>query len=151
MKIFSLLLTIMALGNLNAQKLNTEITGKWELNWAESGFFPEQDLLFERTNKDLSDYIFDFQKDGTVVHFNALSIECPVGMFTLKEGSWKIENNLLTLELKGEKIADYWYWWIIRYKVEAYKDQLWLEVDAILKNRMLPATATWEELMNEKF
>ena len=70
-------------------------------------------------------------------------------MFTLKDGNWKSENGFLTLELRGEKIADFWYWWIIRYKVEKQKNLMWLKVDKVIKNRMLSATATWEELINE--
>lgn len=148
MKTLILLLTTMTLGNLNAQKNKSDIIGKWELNWAESGFFPTEDLLFERTDKELTEYIFEFQKDGTVLHVNDQPVECPVGMFTLKEGSWKIKNDILTLELKGEKIADYWYWWIINYKIDAKKNGLWLRIDRIIKNRTLPATASWEELIN---
>lgn len=69
----------------------------------------------------------------------------------MKDGNWKYENNLLTLELRGEKIAHYWYWWIIKYRLEKQgDDKIWLRVDQIIKNRQLSATATWEELIKGK-
>ncbi len=151
MKNIIIIILLMTFGKSEAQNLNEEsLIGKWELNWIQSGFFPEEDLLFERTSKDLNDYIFELTRDGMILHQNNSSIKCPVGVFTLKDGNWKYENKSLTLELRGEKIADYWYWWIIKYKVEIQEDKMWLRVDEIVKNKQLPATATWEELIDEK-
>ena len=136
-----------------AQDLSRKtLVGKWKLNLVESGFFPDKDLLFERTSGNLTDYIFEFKTDGTVLHINDDAVfKCPVGIFTMKDGNWKYENNLLTLELRGQKIADYWYWWIIKYRLEKQGDgKIWLRVDEITKNKQLSATATWEELINEK-
>lgn len=136
-----------------AQDLSRKaLAGKWKLNWIESGFFPDKDLLFERTSGNLTDYIFELKTDGNILHKNDdSSFECPVGVFTMKDGNWKYENNLLTLELRGEKIADYWYWWIIKYRLEKQgDDKIWLRVNQIIKNRQLSATATWEELIKGK-
>lgn len=131
-----------------AQEIKTNsFFGKWRLNWVESGFFPKKDLLFESTSQKLTEYIFEFKKDGTVIHKNDPNTECPVGVFTLKDGNWKYVNGILTLELRGAKLAEYWYWWIINYKVEKKDDKMWLKVDKIIKNRQLPVSATWKELI----
>jgi hypothetical protein len=150
MKNLLIILVLMAIGKSEAQEKEiNSLVGKWELNWMKSGFFPEKDLLFESTSKELTDDVFEFRKDGAILHQNDFNVECLVGMFTLKDGNWKSKNGFLTLELRGEKIADFWYWWIIRYKVEKQKNLMWLKVDKVIKNRMLSATATWEELINE--
>lgn len=141
---------LMVFVKVNSQEMKkNDFIGKWELNWMESGFFPKEDLLFVRTKKSLTQYVFELNENGTIVHKNNPNEECPVGEFTLKDGKWKFANNRLTLEMRGEKIADYWYWWVITYKVEMQEENMWLRVDKIDKNRMLPATATWEELIQQ--
>lgn len=138
--------------NLNE---NNFIVGKWELNWIESGFFPDKNLLFERMpeDKDLDQDIFEFKKDGTILHQSNYQLsECPVGTFTIKDGNWKYQDNILTLELRGLKIADYWYWWIIKYKVMRQEDKMWLIVDGIIKNKQssTASISSWEEFLHEK-
>lgn len=133
------------------QEFNSDnLIGKWRLNWVESGFFPSKDLLFERTNQELTDYIFEFKKDGTVIHQNEKNVECPVGMFTVKYGTWKSQNDLVTIELRGEIIADSFYWWIIEYKADIQKDKMYLKVKEIIKNKQIEPTKTWNDLINEK-
>lgn len=140
--------SLLIIMSYNCQQSNINpFPGLWELKWSESGFFPDDDLLFVKTGKPFSEYIFEFKEDGTVLHGNDDPAECPVGAFTVKDGNWKFENNTLTLELRGEKVADYWYWWIIEYSVEINKEQLWLRMKRILKNRQLPPTKTWEDLI----
>ena len=109
-----IILVLLFTGMIQSQELNEDsFIGNWELNWSESGFFPENDLLLESTTKELSDYIFKFTKNGHIEHKNNSDVECPVGVFTMRDGNWNFNNGFLTLELRGEKIADFWYWWII--------------------------------------
>lgn len=147
-KVIYILTTLMTIAAQGQEVDTNGLIGKWKLNWSESGFFPEENLLFESTTEDLSDYIFEFKKSGNIFYQYNLG-ECPVGVFTMKDGNWRFENGLLTLELRGEKIADYWYWWVVRYSVEMNGKTMFLKVDEIIKNRMLPTTTSWEELINE--
>ncbi|MBS9461317.1 hypothetical protein KIM67_02765 [Flagellimonas sp. 389] len=143
-----IILVLLFTGITQSQELKeASFVGKWELNWSKSGFFPKDDLLFKNTTKELSDYIFKLNKDGSVEHKNNSNVECPVGVFTMRDGNWKFDNGFLTLELRGEKIADFWYWWIIQYKPEKKGENLYLKVEKVIKNHQIPPTKTWEQLI----
>lgn len=97
-----------------------------------------------------SNYTFEFKADGKIIYLGSLEgMSCPVGVFTMKDGSWNMKNGVLTLELRGLKISDYWYWWIIKYNVTVEAKKLKLEVLEIIKNREISPMKTWEELINE--
>lgn len=123
------------------------IIGKWRLDWIHSGFFPQQDLLFERTDAELTDYIFQFNADGTISYRHAIE-ECPVGVLTVKDGHWTYANGLLRLELRGLKIADCWYWWTVDYRVEFRDGKMLLRVDTVIRNRQIPSLRSWDELIS---
>jgi hypothetical protein len=73
-----------------------------------------------------------------------------VGDFSLRQGSWKLEGEFLTLELRGLNISDYWFWWKIKYRVLALgTDCMQLQVEEILKQKELEPDAKWEELIQE--
>ena len=68
---------------------------------------------------------------------------------TLRDGNWKLDKNILTLELRGLKIADFWYWWIISYNVKMDGNKLKLGVKQIIKHREISPTKTWKELIKK--
>lgn len=124
----------------------SEITKKWQLK---EGWFPLENIQFIETQ--LEDNIFKFEENGNIIHLMSLEYqECDVGNFTMKEGKWTLENNMLTLELRGLIVSYYWYWWKIQYKIEIKENKMFLEVVDILKNRQISPTKTWKELIAEK-
>ena len=126
---------------------STEIASSWLLK---DGWFPEQDLSFIRTDKETDEMVFNFRKDGTVEYLNKDFGSCPVGVFTMKDGKWTKDGQKLTLELRGLKISDYWYWWIIQYNIkELTTDKLKLEVVKVIKKKQIEPTRTWEDLIKE--
>lgn len=123
-----------------------EIASNWSL---EDGWFLYKNLYFKKTHKE--DFVFIFQKDGTIKYRTSKGFgDCPVGAFTMNDGKWIKEGQNLTLELRGLKISDYWYWWKVQYKIkELTADNLKLEVVKIIKNKEINPTLTWEDLMKE--
>jgi hypothetical protein len=144
---FTLLATTVIGALVMPQSVNDPLVGKWKLDWIHSGFFPEHDLLFEKTGSELSDYIFQFNEDGTISYRHTVE-ECPVGVLTMKDGHWTHAQGLLRLELRGLKIADYWYWWIIDYRVEKNGNTMYLKVATVVKNRQISSLLTWDELLH---
>ena len=140
------LLILVVIPSANGQGLSkSEITKKWQLK---EGWFPLENLQFIETKMEQSNDIFKFEENGTITHLGSLEgMDCDVGELTLKDGKWTLENDLLTLELRGLKISDYWYWWKVQYKIVIEENKMLLEV---LKNRQISPTQTWEELITEK-
>ncbi len=108
----NLLFTLLVLTSIamNAQKFNaSSLLGSWRLNWVKAGFFPNDDLLFEKADGFKGQYIFRFEKDGNLKQLltDAELDDCPVGVFVVEKGSWSFSEGYLTLVLKGAKIADY--------------------------------------------
>jgi len=126
---------------------NLDLEKKWQLI---DGWFPEQNIQFIETKSDKSNNVFKFEEDGSVTYLGSLEgMSCDVGEFTMKDGNWNLEDNILTLELRGLKISDYWYWWIVKYRVKIEGYKMILEVKEIIKNREISPTKTWEELIKE--
>ncbi len=135
------------LSNQSTTRKVKKIASNWDLIPGE-GWFPESNLEFKRTEE--KDFVFIFQENGTVKYVAEDFGDCPVGAFTLKEGTWKMDGDELTLELKGLKIADYWYWWKIKYKIkELTTDLLKIDVITVLKSKEIDPTKTWEDLISE--
>jgi hypothetical protein len=122
-----------------------ELTCNWMLL---DGWFPDQDLSFHRI--DQTNQNFRFNEDGTIDYLMPNGFgDCPVGVFTLREGKWLLSEQYLTIELKGLKVSDYWYWWKVRYKIiELTANKLKLQVIKVLKNKEISPTMTWEDLIN---
>ena len=149
-KIIVILFTVMIPTMSISQGLTaTDLIGKWELKWMEGGFLPKDDLIFEKTYVELTGYIFAFESDG-MLDYHTLGEACLVGVFTMRDGHWRLEGDFLTLELRGLKIADYWYWWIIKYKVDLEANKMRLKVAEIIKNREVPSHQSWEILISEE-
>jgi hypothetical protein len=107
------------------------------------GWFPEKNIEFTETNSDKSDYAFEFKDDGTIIYLGSLEgLPCPVGVFTMKNGNRKIQDNFLTLELRGLIISDYWYWRIVKYEATIEEDRMFLKVNKIIKNREISPIKT---------
>lgn len=130
--------------NDNTKYNKDNIKGNWYLY---NGWFPDKNLVFTNTNKQKD--VFIFKKNGTIIFRpRQETFDCPVGEFTMKDGKWSLEGDYLTLELRGLKISDYWYWWKIKYKIKVLtKDILILEVIKIVKNKEIDPSLTWEELL----
>ena len=137
MKIKALLiLTFLTLG-MNAQMIDDHVLiGSWELNWVDGGFFPNDNVLFEKTNAKDGQFIFHFEEGGVFSqHIRPDEMnDCMVGMFTLKNGTWALHKGVLTLCLKGDKIADYAYDYEIAYRPRLEGELLTLEVDEVRRN-----------------
>ena len=110
----------------------TEITCNWKL---EKGWFPDQDLVFSRTESKTDAMVFIFQKNGAIEYLNKNFGDCPVGAFTLNNGKWELEGQNLTLELRGTIISDGYYEWKIKYKVKKLTtEELNLEAIKVITN-----------------
>jgi len=146
---FISILIFIVLPNANGQRLSKlEITKKWQLR---AGWFPLENLQFIETQMEHASNIFKFEEDGNITHLGSLEgMDCDVGELTMKDGRWTLENNILTLELRGLKVSDYWYWWKVQYKIEIKENKMFLEVVKVLKNRQISPTRTWKELIAEK-
>ena len=140
--------SIFSFSNSYCQSLSTsDLTKKWELT---EGWFPKENIEFTETKADKLNYAFQFKEDGAISYLGSLeSMSCPVGEFTLRDGNWKLDKNILTLELRGLKIADFWYWWIISYNVKMDGNKLKLGVKQIIKHREISPTKTWKELIKK--
>lgn len=124
-----------------------EIKGSWT---REKGWFPDENLEFSRseTKKAPGSFYFGWKDSLEFVPYE--NVECPVGMFTMRDGNWEREGEFLTLELRGLKVVDYWYWWKIKYKIlELTEDRMHLEVVEIYKNKKIDPWLTWEDLIGE--
>ena len=142
-----LLTNVQNINNNKALISSTEIVNSWLLK---DGWFPEQDLIFIRTDKETDEMVFNFRKDGKIEYLNKDFGDCPVGEFTMKDGKWTKDGQKLTLELRGLKISDYWYWWIIQYNIkELTTDKLKLEIVKVIKKKQIEPTRTWEDLIKE--
>jgi hypothetical protein len=131
------------------QMTKNDFKGNWNLNFVDGNFFPKGNLQLKKTKIKKDDY-YIFKADGTLAyHPGNYEVECAVGLFSPREGTWKLQDNLLTLELKGQVFADYLFWWVIEYKVTIEKNTMYLTVNKIHKNKKLPPTSTWEELIKE--
>lgn len=109
-----------------------EITCSWKL---EDGWFPGQDLVLNRTESKSDPMVFVFQKNGMIEYLNTDYGDCPVGAFTMQEGNWTVEEQYLTLELKGHIISDGSYWWKTKYKIkELSTEKLKLERIKVITN-----------------
>lgn len=96
---------------------NQYFSGDWNLNWVKAGFFPKDNLLFEKVEDQKGQYVFRFKDDGSLQQLltpEELS-DCPVGVFVMDKGSWLLEGNTLRLKFKGSKIADYEFDYEIKY------------------------------------
>jgi len=134
------------LNNITIKPEDLKIMQNWSLK---DGWFPDQDLNFEKT--DIEDYVFIFRKDGTI-DYRTTNVfgSCPVGAFTMTDGMWTKDGQDLTLELRGLVTADYWYWWKVQYKiVKLTSGQLKLKVIKILKKKEIDSTLKWEDLIRE--
>ncbi|MFK7813068.1 MAG: hypothetical protein AB8B59_11275 [Maribacter sp.] len=134
--IIFLILTTAAM-NIHAQELKkANFEGTWELDWIHSGFFPNDDLIFKKSDSSGGQYIFSFEKDGILSQkLGAEGLgECPVGFFTLEKGTWQFAEDAMTLNLKGEKIADYFYDYTIVYSPKLDGELLKLTVITIVKS-----------------
>jgi len=126
---------------------NSDLTKKWELT---NGWFSREGIELSEVISENPKHLFEFNENGTIKHIKRSEpMSCPVGVFTLKDGNWNVKDNILTLELRGLKISDYWYWWIIEYRMKLEEKKLQLEVLKRIKNREIPPTKTWEELIDE--
>lgn len=136
-------------GKLLRNTMKTPILpGVWELYWPDNTFFPKGNIQLKRLKKRNDHFVFN--TDGTLKQVVvATDVECVVGEFSLHEGFWKLNKDLVTLELKGQVIADYWFWWIIEYKVSIVNNELHLKMKKILKNKTLPPTKTWDDLIKD--
>lgn len=96
--------------------------GSWELDWITGGFFPHDDLIFKKSDAKEGQYIFHFDSGGILsqnIGVEGMG-ECPVGTFILEKGTWRWddEDGYLILALKGNKIADYRFDYVISYVPE---------------------------------
>ncbi|WP_010519350.1 hypothetical protein [Croceivirga radicis] len=134
--LFGLLVFLNLILVFGQTQTNQNVLGKYRLNWIASGFFPADDLLFEKTAED-GQYVFEFKEDGSFVqHLTAETFgECPVGVFVLEKGFWNLEKGKLSLKMKGEKLADYTFEYEIVYQIKKEKGKLRLLVDKILTNK----------------
>lgn len=124
-----------------------EIKGTWT---RESGWFPDENLEFSQSKEKRASGTFYFGKKGSLEYVLPEPVECPVGMFTMKDGNWVKDGEYLTLEMRGLKIADHWYWWKIKYKIlKLTEDRMHLEVVEIYKNKKNDPHLTWEDLIKE--
>lgn len=138
MKNSIILLLTLVVTQMNAQEIKkTDITGVWELDWVFSGFFPNDDVDFKKAEGKTGQYIFNFEKGGTISQDLGVEGigECPVGFFTLTKGSWNLRNGNLTLRLKGDKIADYNYDYVLVYTPKLENDILKLTLVEVLKKK----------------
>ena len=136
MKSLFLMLFFMTVGFSQEQHMNrNDFLGIWDLKWLESGFFPDDDLLFSRKTTKYSNYVFEFKDNGTLLHHRSPNMTCMVGEFSLTTGNWQYENNIMTLELKGAIMADYNFWYILSYRVEKNKKKMWLKLEKQIKHK----------------
>jgi len=143
--LISALIFICTLNISGQHSEENDLQKNWKL---EKGWFPNKTLVFIETKSE--EGTFQFREDNKIAYeIDIYDVECPVGLFTLKEGTWKIEGDFLILELKGLKISDYWYWWKIKYDYRIEKNHMILSVCEILKNKEIPPSKTWEELTKE--
>lgn len=69
---------------------------------------------------------------------------------TLYDGHWKIEGEYLTIELRGYKIADYWYWYNTRFKlINLDRNNMILEMGEIIKNKEMREAMFLEDLLRD--
>ena len=133
--------------------LNFQTTLKYKLtssNWFITGHLPSNDLILTKTKKQSGYMIFNFKPDNKIVYLGELSVDCPVGDFTLKEGNWNLNGDFLTVEIKGLVIADYWYWYKVKYKIDHLSEnQIKFKVIEVIKNREIKPTSTWEDLTKQ--
>ncbi|WP_159264413.1 hypothetical protein [Tenacibaculum maritimum] len=132
------------ISNQEFEKRKVELTCNWMLI---DGWFPEQNLSFKRIDK--TNQCFKFNHDGTIDYIMPNGFgDCPVGVFTLREGTWSRSEQYLTIELKGLKISDYWYWWKVKYRIKVLSENaLELEVIKVIKKKEIDPTLTWEDLV----
>lgn len=123
-----------------------EIGCNWQLT---EGWFPNENLTFKRT--DDTNYVFILLEKGTIAYHTEKGFgDCPVGAFTMQDGNWKKSGQNLTLELRGLKISDYWYWWKVEYKIkELTTNNLKLQVIKIIKNKEISPNLEWEDLIKD--
>lgn len=137
----------MLFGKQDKADHTKEIIGNWTLN---DGWFPKQDLKFKKNRRDDDYMTFKFNPDGVIEYLHKSQGNCPVGEFTLKDGNWKIEDSKLTIQIRGLKISDYWYWYIIKYNIRKIDNQvLELKVAEIIKEREISPTLSWTDLIKE--
>lgn len=134
--IFFLILTTYAM-TITGQNLHvSDIQGTWELDWSQGGFFPNDDLIFKKSDASSGQYLFEFKEDFTFVQkLSAEDIgECPVGAFILEKGSWHLQDGKLTLTLVGVKIADYNFEYEMVYRPQMEGEVLKLSLLSISRN-----------------
>ncbi len=122
----------------NAQTLTaSQLQGTWELDWIEGGFFPEDTLIFKKSTRVSGQYVFHFENNNVMTQklSDGEIGECPVGVFILKRGTWKLKDGHLTLTLKGDKIADYQFDYEIVYLPKIKGAILELEVVKVSKRK----------------
>lgn len=135
--LFTVLIFTLLAHMLTAQKItNMDIQGYWKLNWVDGGFFPSDDLIFEKSNNTYGQYFFHFEKGGGLSQDLSQEGmgECPVGVFVLKKGTWRWDKEFLILTLKGEKIADYTFDYEIVYLPKLEDNILKLGLVEVSKN-----------------
>ena len=124
--------------------IKKEITGIWEIK---NGWFNTQNLMFERTSD--SDQVFKFKKNRTIEYLYKPG-DCDVGVLTLIDGSWNIEGEILTIELRGYKITDYYYWYKTRYKlIQLDRKNMILELLEIIKYKEDENATSVDDLMKD--
>lgn len=104
--VFSLTTNLKPEQKIDSLNSSREIVGNWTLK---EGWFPEQDLKFEKSSKDNAYMTFKFNANGTIEYLYELQGDCDVGEFTMRDGKWSISGDFLTIEMRGLKISDYWY------------------------------------------
>ena len=136
--LYFLLLFVFAIQITMAQNSTKEtILGTWELDWVQGGFFPNEDLIFKKSDASEGQYIFSFESNGTLIQ--KLSgdelAECPVGAFIVEKGSWSLQEDLVNIKLKGDKIADYKFDYEIVYNLKLEGEYLNLKVVEVSKSK----------------
>lgn len=146
-KLILLLLILASFDVTKGQTLSDSLAaGNWLLK---SGWFTSGNLQFIKTNIENSHLVFKFNKNGVIDYFGTIdNMTCPVGALIVEDGNWSLDGNILTLEMRGLKVSDFWYWWIIKYKAKITGGRLTLKVHDIIKKREISPTKSFEDLMN---
>jgi hypothetical protein len=121
------------------------MVGNWELV---KGWFDEGDLEFVKAERKNKPYTFNADKSITRLPLRVNF--CAVGVFFLKDGRWSKNDSIVTLEIRGKKVADYWCWYKSEYTIQELSDTLLkLRHVRIIKNKEIKPSSTWEQLINE--